>query len=126
VTRAKDKIEATFNRPVKATLVVRTGNDEEWEATTEDLDKFQLARKSDMYLRIVQMFAEGLGLKHFDELSDHEGPNIIRYIIECGIYYDHTPWANAQGEPWPENEEDEVSYKDRLRATFTEDWSPAT
>jgi len=114
--------DVTYDRPVKATLIVRLDNGDEWEAGPEDYPRFGLGVRLDLYVRTAQMLADGLGLGGFDDLTDHPGPNLVRYIIECGICYRHSPWADENGKPWPKDEDDihgeAPTYKDQLRAVF--------
>lgn len=111
-------MSVTYNRPVTAKLIVRLDNGDEWEIRPEDLDKFGLARKLDLYVRASKMLADGLRLDPDTDLTrdpEHAGANIVRYLIECAIMYDHSPWADENGEPWGEGEgSDDV--RDQLRA----------
>lgn len=116
----------TYERPMRASLIVRLENGDEWEASAQDLDRFGYGRRLSIYTRTAQMLAEGLGLSHFDELTDHPRPNLVRYLIECGVMYRHSPWADENGEPWPRDEDDdEPPFMEQLRAAFvTQDGEP--
>lgn len=110
----------TFDRPVAAKLLVRLETGEEWEASPEDLARFGYGKRLDLYVRAASLLAEGLGLEHFDELAHHEGPNLVRYVLECAIMYNHSPWADSDGQPWPEDE-DREDYQAQLRAVILEE-----
>lgn len=56
------KPDVTYDRPVKATLVVRLDNadGEEWEATPEDLAKFGYVDRQEAYFLFRKHYAEAL------------------------------------------------------------------
>jgi hypothetical protein len=112
---------ATYSRPVKAKLIVRTEHDEEWEATPEDLLKFGYAKKMDMYISTCDMLTQALGPEGDIELSP---ANDVRYMIECALMYSHSPWARADGTPWPDGEDQETG--DRVRAAIKKALTPVT
>lgn len=58
---------ATFERPVAATLIVRTEHGEEWEASDDDLRKFGLIAR-DAFVKSRLAVERFLGI----DLSDHE------------------------------------------------------
>lgn len=93
-----EQFTATFERPVLAHLVVRTEHGEEWDATDTDLDRFRLGRRLDLDRRAQQLLREALGLEPGD--SWPEKANAVRYMIECALMYDHSPWADENGRPW--------------------------
>lgn len=109
--------QVAYERPVKARLVVRLATGEEWPATPADLAKFGFASASDMYWRAQSMLKEALGIEGRRAWDDHKIANTIRHIIECALTSEWTPWSNAEGEPWPE--EDMAAWaaaRDALRA----------
>lgn len=109
---------ASYQRPVKATLIVRLENGEEWEATPDDLEAFDAGRRRDIYARAERLLTEALG--YDDDLTNYEGPNLVRYLMECAIVYDHSPWADANGEPWPKDD-DAAGFKDQIRKVILEE-----
>jgi hypothetical protein len=88
---------ATYDRPAKATLVVRTEHGEEWDAAPEDLLKFGYANKLDLYTRTHGMLVEALGS---EEALDSSPANDLRYMLELAITTDFSPWARKDGTPW--------------------------
>lgn len=117
---ASDRTTASFNRPTEGRLWVRCDNGDEWEATDDDLAKFGLARRLDLYRRASALLVEGLRLEPGYDLTDEgeSGANAVRYLIECALMYDHSPWANENGEPWPDEDGDGDEFRDRLRAAL--------
>lgn len=101
-----DKV--TFQRPVAAKLWVRLANGDEWIAGPDDLAKFGLGNKLDLYIRARNMLAEGIGLEPGEIPGNdrYETANLVRYLIECALMYDHSPWADSDGEPWSTDDED--------------------
>ena len=117
--------DVTYDRPVKATLIVRLDNGDEWEAGPDDWDRFGLGKRLDIYTRAERMLRDALGIR--DRWDDHEGPNLIRYLIECAVMYDHSPWADADGKPWPRDEDDdEPSFIEQIRSVFDPTHSEAS
>lgn len=110
--------DVTFDRPVKGKLVVLLDNGDKWDATDEDLARFGLAKKHDLYMRAHDMWLEALGVEDSDELPDVA--NCVRYVMECAIVYDHSPWARADGTPWSEEDGGE-RVRELLRAVLTGD-----
>lgn len=106
----------TYDRPVRAALIVRLDNGDEWEAGPEDYERFGLGRRLDIYDRAEKMLREGLGIEPGSRLPD--GPILVRYLIECAICYRHSPWADENGEPWPRDDDDEPPFMEQLRAVF--------
>lgn len=94
--------KAAFDRPVDARLVVRTDTGEEWDASHDDLAKFGLVDRQTVYGTLRSMLMEGFGIENLD---NSDLVTSIRYVIECGIFYDHTPWSQADGTPWDEDED---------------------
>lgn len=111
VNLLKDPLTASFDRPTKATLMVHLENGEEWEASQADLKKFGFVRRLDTYHRAHDMLLEAFGLEDYD---DDSFVNDIRYVVECAVAYDHSPWADENGVPWPA--EEDTSAADDLRA----------
>lgn len=91
-------ITTTYQRPRTATLIVRTEDGDEWKATEADLDRFGYTKPSDLYARAADMVAEACGIT--DWAHAPEAAQAVRYLIECAICYDHSPWADANGDPW--------------------------
>lgn len=102
-------MEAAYDRPVKATLMVRLANGEEWEATPEDLAKFRLVARNDAYMgfrRALDHILTNHGLLDYDsddyrELTDAE-LNPLRYFVETAICYpdlldhpEHEAWLSV-------------------------------
>lgn len=111
-------LSARYERPVPAMLVVRLENGEEWEATTEDLARFGAGVRLDLYSRTSDLLVEALGLEAGTDLTradEHHGANLVRYLVECALMYDHSPWADEHGEPWPEDEDGE-DFREVLRS----------
>lgn len=111
----------TYDRPVRAQLIVRLENGDEWEATDDDFAKFGLGNRLKLYSKTIAVLTEGLGLEPGTDLTRHEpqGPNLVRYLIECALMYDHTPWADEHGQPWPEDDEVEgPGFRERLQAAL--------
>lgn len=109
---------ASFDRPVQGKLWVRLENGEEWEARPEDLEKFRLRDPVELYARFNRLLVEGLELEPGTDLTEGdvlEGANLVRYLAECALVYDHSPWADEHGKPWPEDDGGE-SFQERLRA----------
>jgi hypothetical protein len=104
--------DVTFERPVKATLVVRLENGDEWDATEEDLDRFGYGRKLGIYGDISDMLLEAMGVENYPEDSVGQA---VRYLVECAIMYDHSPWAREDGTPWDGEDAESV---DRLKAAY--------
>jgi hypothetical protein len=98
-------IEATYDLPQKAKLIVRTEHGGEWEATAKDLEKFGLVRRSDAYLDVQRSLAR-FGFKAG---TDHCS---LRYAIERVLYH-NDPLD-------PENDED-AGVVEELRRHF-ESW----
>lgn len=115
-----DHPTATFQRPVKGKLWVRLDNGDEWIAGPDDLAKFGLAVRLDLYVRARDMLAEGLGLPPGEIPGDdrYDAANLVRYLIECAVMYDHSPWANAEGEPWAADDEGDGDCRTQLRAAL--------
>lgn len=113
-------LSATYERPVPATLVVRLENGEEWEATAEDLARFRVADRLDLYARFSDLLVAALGLPEGTDLTRdeaHEGANLVRYLVECALMYDHSPWADEHGQPWPEDQDGErEDFRERLQS----------
>lgn len=106
----------SYQRPVMAKLIVRLDNGEEWEAGPEDLKRFDLAKPLDLYVRTDALLREAFGVEDWD---DHPAGNLVRYLVECGICYRHSPWANDAGEPWARDEDDDgPTFLDEFRAAF--------
>jgi hypothetical protein len=94
-------MDASYDRPTKATLIVRLANGEEWEATPEDLAKFRLVTRNDAYMgfrRALENVLTNHGLLDYDsseyrEITDAE-LNPLRYFVETAVCYpdllDHT------------------------------------
>lgn len=86
--------DPTYDRPVKATLLVRLENGEEWEATPEDLEKFHLVNRLDAYMTFNRALTKALteqGLLGGDgprDLTDTE-LNPVRYLGEISITMPH-------------------------------------
>lgn len=83
---------ATYERPVRATLHVHLDNGETWEATPDDLARFQLGQT---YVASTA-FAEALSdvLHSHGLLSDRKEAtdaalNPVRYLAEVSINYPH-------------------------------------
>jgi hypothetical protein len=104
----------TFDRPVKAKLLVRLDNGEEFEPRPEDLDKFGLGYKITLYERAKNMLLEALELGTTDDADEDTAAQSVRYMIECALMFDHSPWANEKGEPWP-GEDSGLEVKERIR-----------
>lgn len=73
----------TYNRPVDATLHVHLDNGETWEATAEDMKKFGLVKRLDVYSLLDKKLREGLPL---DDITDAE-INPLRYLFEVVLMY---------------------------------------
>jgi len=85
------KMNASYDRPVTATLIVRTEHGEEWEASAEDLRKFGAVPADTVYHRFVDWVDQALATAGVN-MSVNESPlNPLRYALECAAYYDHLP-----------------------------------
>jgi len=117
---AKNDMTASFDRPVKGQLWVRLDNGDEWKAGPDDLGKFGLGNKLDLYVRARDMLAEGLGLPPGEIPGDdrYDAANLVRYLIECALMYAHSPWANEKGEPWAEDAEYGDDVREALQAAL--------
>lgn len=116
-------LTAKYERPVPATLVVRLETGEEWEATAEDLARFGAAVKLDLYSRFSDLLVEALGLEPGTDLTRddaHHGANLVRYLVECAVVFDHSPWANEHGQPWPEDDDSE-NFREVLQSYLLRD-----
>lgn len=114
-------LTASYQRPCQATLIVRTEDGEEWEATEEDLRRFKLAKPSDLYRRAIDLLCEAAECSERDlgRVESLEALNDVRYTIECALLYDHSPWADADGTPWDREDADSSrAIKARLKALF--------
>lgn len=96
----------TYDRPVGAKLVVRLDNGDEWDATDEDLKRFDLARPLDLYNRFHELFVEALGIDRFKDLDEGCAAHAVRYLVECALTAPWSPWAQEDGTPWPEEDQD--------------------
>lgn len=67
-----DQITATYDRPTEATLMVRLANGEEWEATHDDLLKFGVAPRTDVYNRFRSVLQDFNNLMHFQQNTTSE------------------------------------------------------
>ena len=99
-------LNASFERPVKARLVVKPEYGPEWNATADDLERFGYVHQQDTYMRVHDMLTEALGIADFDQLPEDSPALAVRYLIECGICYDHSPWAREDGTPWDPEDQD--------------------
>lgn len=107
----------TFDRPVKATLMVALENGETWEAGPEDLAQFGLADKHKLYARAHDMLCDGLGVSDSNEFT--AAAQAVRYLMECAINYTWSPWAREDGTPWDEEDAAEgVRVQATLRAAL--------
>lgn len=104
------KPDVTYDRPVKATLIIRLNNaaGEEWEATPEDLAKFGYINSRDTYALFRKHYANAL---HAAGLSGDGAPDgyrdvsyaetrPLRYLIETALimpelldHPEHDGWA---------------------------------
>lgn len=78
----------TFDRPVKAALIVRLDNGEEFEPSPDDLRKFGLIRGFDAYHAFddhVSTVLRDAGA--IDRSIIEAGTNPIRYLAELAINY---------------------------------------
>ncbi len=97
---------AVYDRPVKAKLVVRLDDGEEWDATYDDLkNEFRLESPSVCYWRfsdsLTKLLDEAGLLDRKDITSAHL--NVIRYLAETAIVnpdlLDHpdADWSDVAG-----------------------------
>lgn len=77
---------ATFDRPVKARLVVVPEYGDSWDATDEDLEKFGYADRRALMNRARALLRDIIGEARFD---DRDEVSMIRYLIEYVVLYDH-------------------------------------
>ena len=93
-------IEASYERPLKAKLIVRLENGEEWEATAADLEKFDLDRPSAAYYRFDQALGKLLGAAGLIEREDvtRSRLNHVRYLAELTIC--HPDLVDLSEETW--------------------------
>ena len=81
---------ASYERPVKARLVVRLENGEEHDATTDDLERFGLVASLDAYMRFDE--ALGLVLRRAGlvtgDITDAR-LNPVRYLVETALRHPH-------------------------------------
>lgn len=93
--------DVTYDRPVPATLQVRLGNGDTFEASPEDLKKFGYLKRddvfSDMYHRLIDMFVEAglMGEGDRRDMTDLEiSPlyNFFSYVLNHPTLIDH--WEN--------------------------------
>lgn len=79
----------TYERPIKATLVVRLDSGEEWVAGPEDFEKFGLESLGAGYLRfdwhVTRVLYEA-GLLPTQDLTDSH-INVIRHLVELATAY---------------------------------------
>lgn len=90
--------DVTYEVPVPAKLMVKLANGQEWEATPDDLRKFNLETRGSAYRRFSVALAETLrdaDLLSGNDLTDAE-LNPLRYLVELcshddvSIYYDES------------------------------------
>lgn len=84
-------MEATYDRPAKAMLVVRLENGEEWEATDDDLTRFGLCQRGEAYSlfsRTLHAALQRENLLPTGRLTDAY-LNPIRYLVEVAVCYPH-------------------------------------
>jgi hypothetical protein len=86
----------TYDRPVKARLVIKLENGEEWEATQADLDKFKLVGRLDAYSAVCA------ALKRCGMDTDRRHAS-LRYVIERTLAYVDLPvnFDDVEGEDYP-------------------------
>lgn len=87
--------DITYDRPVKATLIVRLNNEarEEWEATPDDLAKFGYINKQDAYFLFRKHYADALvnaGLSGDDAPNGYRDvayaeTSPLRYLVETAL-----------------------------------------
>lgn len=78
----------TFDRPVKAALIVRLDNGEEFEPSPDDLRKFGLIRALDAYHAFDDHVSTKLREAGVIDRSIIEaGTNPVRYLVELAINY---------------------------------------
>lgn len=80
------KRDVTYDRPVKAALVVRLDNGDEWEATAEDIERFGYREKMAITRSLMDYERVHLGAELVNT-----GLNPVRYLYECLVNYDHLP-----------------------------------
>ena len=95
--------EATYDRPVKATLHVHLDNGETFQATAADLAKFGLVDSLDAYMRFDEALGKALrsaGLIGGD-ITD-AALNPVRYLVETAIrnpelldHPEHNGWRSV-------------------------------
>lgn len=102
---------STYSRPVRARLVVRLDNGEEWDATADDVAQFGLLSPTEVNTRIIAWLQEHLGTRTLTETN----LNPLRYLYECAMNYSYMPDADtaaelraviALGIPWENDDED--------------------
>jgi hypothetical protein len=76
----------TYDRPVKATLLVRLDNGEEWEPKPEDLAKFNLVDRHEAYMTFddhLRRILHDAGLIGRDITDAQLNP--VRYLVELAV-----------------------------------------
>lgn len=78
--------DATYERPVKATLHVHLDNGDSWPATEADLERFRLTDTLDAYIRFDRALDRALrvGGVLSGDLTNAE-LNPVRYLAEIAI-----------------------------------------
>jgi hypothetical protein len=107
MTKTDPGFTVAVQRPVKASLYVKTEHGEEWLATEEDLDRFRLVQRSVAYAHLISSL-ESAGMDPSDRHSS------LRYLIERSVY---------SGQPLDPNDDDpnddsDAGYIARLRRSF--------
>lgn len=93
-------IEASYERPLKAKLIVRLENGEEWEAGAADLERFNLDRPTEAYCRFDRALGELLGAAGLIDRKDvtRSRLNHVRYLAELAIC--HPDLLDLSEETW--------------------------
>ena len=79
-------IEASYERQLKAKLIVRLENGEEWEAKADDLEKFGIDFRTESYYRFdsgLEKLLTDAGL--IDRDLTQARLNMVRYFAELSI-----------------------------------------
>lgn len=100
-TRNDTAREASYDRPVPATLHVHLDNGEQWPVTAAELQRFGLVNSLDAYMRFDDALSKVLrdaGLIGPDVTDAQLNP--IRYLVETAIHNPHLPLSHPEHDGW--------------------------
>lgn len=114
--------DVTYQRPVKATLMVQLADGTSWEAKPEDLSKFGLVETREAYIRfrdsLAQILRDAGLIEAPNELTDCQ-LNPMRVLVElCLSYGDDEMFKDEFNDPENSDTWRKVAEMERtLRAT---------